>query len=278
MEIINDIAAMRDWAAQTRRTGQSMALVPTMGYFHEGHLSLMRFAAERADHLVVSLFVNPIQFGAGEDLERYPRDRRRDSQLAADAGVDLLFCPEATAMYPAGFCTTVSVAGVSAGLCGRFRPGHFAGVATVLSKLFNIVQPDLAVFGEKDFQQLAVIRALVRDLNWNLEVIGHPIVREADGLAMSSRNVYLDQEQRGRALVLSRALAHARRRVEQGERRVAVLVAELAAMIDEAGLQREYVEFVDQLKLEPMITVEPGTVLALAARCGATRLIDNCLL
>jgi pantoate--beta-alanine ligase len=276
METITQPAEMSAWSEQTRRTGQSIALVPTMGFFHEGHLSLMRFAAARADRLVVSLFVNPIQFAPGEDLERYPRARERDAALAAANGADILFCPEPAAMYPRDFRTTVTVAGISEGLCGRSRPGHFAGVATVLAKLFNLVQPDRAVFGEKDFQQLAVIRTLVRDLNWNIEILGHPIVREPDGLAMSSRNVYLNKDERQAALALPLSLEHARHRVGQGERRPEVLRGEINAILAAAGLRPEYIEFVDELSLQPVALVGEGTVLALAARSGATRLIDNC--
>ena len=278
MQIITELTAMRTWSRQARLSGKTIALVPTMGYFHEGHLSLMRSAARRADLVVVSLFVNPIQFGAGEDLERYPRDMQRDSQLAAQAGVDILFSPEAGEMYPPNFSTTVTVAGVSQGLCGRSRPGHFNGVATVLSKLFNLILPHQGVFGEKDFQQLAVIRALVRDLEWDIEIIGHPIVREEDGLAMSSRNVYLDSEERRRALAIPRSLEHARRQVEQGQRRVDLLHREVVHLLEEAGLVPEYVEFVDEMSLTPLKMVESGTIMALAARCGTTRLIDNCRL
>lgn len=277
MEIITMPAAMRAWTEQARRDGQTIALVPTMGYFHEGHLCLMRFAAARAQRLVVSLFVNPTQFAPGEDLANYPRDRQRDAELAATCGADVLFCPEPAVMYPPDFRTTVTVAGISEGLCGRSRPTHFAGVATVLTKLFNIIRPHKAVFGEKDFQQLAVIRALVRDLNWELEVLGHPIVREADGLAMSSRNVYLTAADRQAALVLPRSLEHARSRVRGGENNPEILRAEIAALLQQAGLQWEYIEFVDPDTLAPVATVTPaGTVLALAARSGKTRLLDNC--
>ncbi|MDF1614994.1 pantoate--beta-alanine ligase [Desulfurivibrio dismutans] len=277
MEIITQFEAMRDWAQRRRREGRTIALVPTMGYFHEGHLSLMRLAATRTPHVVVSLFVNPTQFAPGEDLEDYPRDQQRDAALAADCGVEVLFCPDPSAMYPPDFRTMVTVTGLSSEvLCGRSRPTHFTGVATVLTKLFNLVQPHQAVFGEKDFQQLAVIRALVRDLNWDLEVVGHPIVREADGLAMSSRNVYLNQEQRQAALALPRSLALARNQVAGGEHNPAVLRSELAAMLEAAGLKWEYIEFVDAATLAPVKQVASGTVLAVAARSGKTRLIDNC--
>ena len=276
MEIITQPDAMRAWTRQARMDGQTIALVPTMGYFHAGHLSLMRFAAARAQRLVVSLFVNPTQFAPGEDLESYPRDRQRDTELAADCGVDVLFCPEPEVMYPPDFRTTVTVAGVSEGLCGRSRPTHFAGVATVLAKLFNIIGPHKAVFGEKDFQQLAVIRTLVRDLNWDIEILGHPTVREPDGLAMSSRNAYLGRQERQAALALPRSLEHARRRVAAGERDPGVLREEIAAMLERAGLKWEYIEFVDPDTLVPVASIAPATVLAVAARSGRTRLIDNC--
>lgn len=277
MEIITDLEPMRAWAEQARQRGETIALVPTMGYFHEGHLDLMRFAGARARRLVVSLFVNPKQFAPGEDLEDYPRDRQRDAQLAAECGVEALFCPEPAAMYPPDFRTSVTVGGLSSEvLCGRSRPIHFTGVATVLTKLFNLIRPHLAVFGEKDFQQLAVIRALVRDLNWDLEVVGHPIVREADGLAMSSRNVYLNQPQRQAALALPRALEQARKLVAGGEKNPASLRQHLAAGLEQAGLKWEYIEFVHPDTLAAVEEVTPGTVLALAARSGKTRLIDNC--
>ncbi|ADH85425.1 pantoate--beta-alanine ligase [Desulfurivibrio alkaliphilus] len=279
MEIITQLEAMRGWAERRRREGGRIALVPTMGYFHEGHLHLMRLAATQARHVVVSLFVNPIQFAPGEDLADYPRDRQRDADLAADCGVEVLFCPEPEAMYPPTFRTSVTVTGLSSEvLCGRSRPTHFTGVATVLTKLFNLIRPHKAIFGEKDFQQLAVIRALVRDLNWDLEVVGHPIVREADGLAMSSRNVYMTKEQRQAALALPRALEEARRMVAAGETNPEGLRRQLAAGLEQAGLKWEYIEFVDPDSLAAAESITPGTVLALAARSGKTRLIDNCRL
>ncbi|TBV83278.1 MAG: pantoate--beta-alanine ligase [Desulfobulbaceae bacterium] len=276
MQIITNPVEMRAWSERTRRAGQKLALVPTMGYFHEGHLSLMRFAVARADSLVVSIFVNPIQFAAGEDLKSYPSNRQRDRKLATTNGVNILFCPDLALMYPENFQTTVTVTGVSDSLCGRSRPGHFAGVATVVAKLFNIVRPDLAIFGEKDFQQLAVIRTLVRDLNLDIVILGHPIVREADGLAMSSRNIYLSSQQRQAAPALAHSLKHAGSMVKRGERRPDVLRPKVAAILTSAGLEPEYIEFVDESNLKPVTAVGINTILALAAHCGSTRLIDNC--
>ncbi len=275
MEIVKPPEEMSAWSERQRAAGRSIALVPTMGCFHAGHLSLMREAARRADLVVVSLFVNPIQFGAGEDLARYPRNLERDAELAAGQGVVVLFAPEAAAMYPSGFQSKISVAGVSEGLCGRSRPGHFDGVATVVAKLFNIVRPRAALFGRKDLQQLAVIRAMVRDLNWPIEIVEHPVVRETDGLAMSSRNTYLSPEERVSARSLSVALGHVRQRVAAGELDPAVLRAEAEAILQQAGVIPEYLEFVEAATLAPAAMVGPDTVLALAAQVGKTRLIDN---
>ena len=211
METITDVIEMQERCLAHRKEGRRLAFVPTMGYLHEGHLSLLRAGRERGDILVLSIFVNPTQFGVNEDLDAYPRDLERDSDLARSAGVDLLFTPSAASMYPAGYATYVDVGGLTETLCGASRPGHFRGVTTVVTKLFSIVQPHLALFGQKDFQQLAVIRRMTLDLNLPVEIVGMPIVREPDGLAMSSRNVYLSQEEHRQALALSRALATARR-------------------------------------------------------------------
>ena len=276
MEIIRTPVAMTAWANRMIAAGDSIALVPTMGYFHAGHLSLMRRAKGLAKQVVVSLFVNPIQFGPQEDLSRYPRDFERDAALAQGEGVDVLFAPEAAAMYPEGSRTRVTVSGLTSGLCGGSRPGHFEGVTTVVAKLFHLVKPQFAVFGRKDFQQLAVIRRMTADLNWDIEIIGHPIVREADGLAMSSRNVYLSPEERQSALGLSRALRHARQRAGDGLTDAAVLTREVREMLAAApGIAVEYVECVDEATLAPCPRLAPGVVLAIAARVGTTRLIDN---
>jgi pantoate--beta-alanine ligase len=238
----------------------------------------MRRAGESADQVVVSLFVNPTQFGPKEDLAAYPRDFARDQELAAGVGADVLFAPEPEAIYPTGFNTTVTVGEELTGqLCGADRPGHFAGVATVVSKLFNIVRPDLAVFGEKDFQQLAVIRRMTEDLNLGVEIIGHPIIREQDGLAMSSRNTYLQEDEREAALSLSRALAMARTMAADGERDAERLAAVLREFIlSFPGTEPDYISFVNQFDLQPVELVDKNTVLALAVKInGRVRLIDN---
>ncbi len=276
MEIIHTPREMTAWANRTRAAAETIALVPTMGAFHDGHLALMRAAAQRADRLVVSLFVNPIQFGASEDLDRYPRNLKRDAELAAAQGTDILFAPAAEAMYPRGFATKVGVAGLTDTLCGASRPGHFDGVTTVVAKLFNLVKPQVAVFGEKDFQQLAVIRRMVADLAWDIDVVGHPIVREADGLAMSSRNVYLAPEERQAALGLSRALAHARQRVAAGETDTERLLAGVRqALLARPGVTIDYLSVVHGQSLVAQERIDADSVLLVAALVGTTRLIDN---
>lgn len=277
MNIFQDPGEMHAWARKQTLSGKTIALVPTMGFFHEGHLSLMRLAAVRYDLVVVSLFVNPTQFGPNEDLDRYPRDFERDMALVQGEKVAAVFAPTAEKMYPPGFQTEVQVRTVSTHLCGRSRPLHFAGVTTVVSKLFNILQPDAAVFGEKDFQQLAVIRRMVSDMNIPVKIIGHPIVREADGLAMSSRNTNLDPANRAAALSLSSALGLAREMANRGQTSVAELNAALEAHIRSfPGTAIDYVSFVDCDSLEPVTTVDERTVLALAVHIdGKVRLIDN---
>lgn len=270
---------MRDWSRACRQSGRSIGLVPTMGFFHDGHLHLMRKARELADRVVVSLFVNPIQFGPGEDLARYPRNPDRDRELAERNGVDVLFAPAAPVMYPEPPATRITVARLTAGLCGRSRPGHFDGVCTVVGKLFNIISPDLAVFGSKDFQQLAVIRRMTTDLNWGIKIVEHPIVRESDGLAMSSRNSYLSGSERASAACLYRAIVRARELAAAGEGEVARLLAEVEKIITiHDNLRIEYAEIVEVTSLEPQLRVGPDSLLALAVRVGATRLIDNALL
>ncbi|WP_420208302.1 pantoate--beta-alanine ligase [Candidatus Electronema sp. JC] len=278
MQIIRHPAEMTAWAKEQAKAGRRIGLVPTMGFFHEGHISLMRRAGQLADQVAVSLFVNPTQFGPQEDLAAYPRDFERDCAMAEAAGVTALFAPEAAEMYPAGFSTTVTVGAELTGhLCGASRPGHFAGVATVVCKLFSIVRPDLAVFGEKDFQQLAVIRRMNADLNLGVEIVTHPIVREADGLAMSSRNTYLAPQQREAALSLSRALALARKMAAAGERSAERLTAALLDFIHafpETAV--DYISFVHQDSLQPAVEIDSQTVLALAVQIGGkVRLIDN---
>jgi pantoate--beta-alanine ligase len=266
---------MRRLARELGRQGR-IGLVPTMGSLHEGHLALVRFARRHCDSVVVSVFVNPLQFGPTEDFGRYPRDFRRDRALLAAAGVDVVFHPDVKAMYPAGFATSVEVERLSRGLCGRSRPGHFRGVVTVVSKLFNIVRPDVAVFGQKDAQQAFIIRRMARDLGYDLRVFVVPTVREPDGLALSSRNVYLTPAQRSDAPVLHRSLALARRMVRNGERSAARIRAAMRGMIvRESGGRVDYVEIVDTSDLAPVRIVRGEALIALAVFFGRTRLIDN---
>jgi pantoate--beta-alanine ligase len=259
-----------------RRDGARIGLVPTMGYLHEGHLSLVDRARELAERVVVTIFVNPLQFGPGEDYERYPRGLKRDGRLLDGRGADLLFTPDREQMFPRGAPSVLVTPGpMGERLCGAFRPGHFAGVLTVVAKLFNVVAPDVAVFGRKDFQQGVLIRAMVRDLAWPIAIELAPIVREADGLAMSSRNGYLSVAERRQALSLSRGLARAQEAFRGGERRPGELRALVRRELGAAGLEPQYVELVDPTGLEPVERAEAGHVLALAAYVGATRLIDN---
>lgn len=276
MQIIHPLADMTRWSEDVLFRGETIALVPTMGYFHEGHLSLMRLAGRLADHVVVSLFVNSIQFAPGEDLDRYPRDLENDTRLAANENVDVLFVPSDSEMYENGGATRVRVEGITAVLCGRQRPSHFEGVTTVVAKLFNITKPHFAVFGEKDFQQLAVIRRMTRDLNWNIDIVGHPIVRESDGLAMSSRNAYLSGEERQSACCLYRAIEQARASFAAGVRDAARLQAEVRdTLLANPDVSIDYIALVDQHSLAEREEADAGTVLALAVRVGTTRLIDN---
>jgi pantoate--beta-alanine ligase len=279
MKIINSIVHMQALAIAPEREGRRIAFVPTMGYLHEGHASLLREGRKRGDVLVLSIFVNPIQFGKNEDLDSYPRNMDRDCQIAEACGVDVVFIPTAAGMYPAGFQTGVTVRDISQPLCGASRPGHFDGVATVVAKLFNIVRPDVALFGRKDYQQLAVIRRMTADLNMPVEIVGMPIVREADGLAMSSRNAYLSPDERQSALCLFRAVTRARELFAAGERSVAVLTGETRAVIEqEAAAAVDYVEFRDGATLNEREIADSSTLLALAVKIGNTRLIDNTVL
>ncbi|QRG69945.1 pantoate--beta-alanine ligase [Brevibacillus choshinensis] len=277
LEQISTIAEMRVHIKEARRQGKTIGMVPTMGYLHEGHLSLARAAKENCDVVVMSIFVNPLQFGPNEDFERYPRDIERDRELARSAGVDFLFTPEVSEMYPKPMLTNVSVSHVTELLCGKSRPGHFDGVATVVTKLFQIVQPDYAFFGQKDAQQVAVVSQMVADLSMPVQIVPCPIVREADGLAMSSRNVYLTPEEREEALVLSRSLKQAEAWLYEG---VALrdIQERMIAMISEMPLAAiEYVEVLRYPDLVPVEQPTPGEsiIVALAVRFGKTRLIDN---
>lgn len=279
MEVIQPLAEMTGWSKKMAGCGKTIALVPTMGYFHEGHLRLMRLAVAKADTVVASLFVNAMQFGPREDLEKYPRDFDRDRELAAKEGVDVLFVPAAEEMYPPGYSTRVRVDHLTATLCGRQRPGHFEGVTTVVAKLFHIVKPHMAIFGAKDFQQLAVIRKMVKDLDWDIDIIGHSIVRDLDGLAMSSRNVFLAPEERQKALSLYRAIEHARSRVGEGLTDAGRLMEEIRdILLASAGVSIDYVSIVDNESLAAKNTIDKKSVLALAVQVGNTRLIDNCYL
>jgi pantoate--beta-alanine ligase len=279
MKIITTIPEMQTLARSLKREGKTIAFVPTMGFLHAGHASLLDEGRRRGDILVLSIFVNPIQFGRNEDLDRYPRDMERDSRIARECGVDIIFMPEASEMYPRGFQTSVNVRDLSLPLCGESRPGHFDGVATVVAKLFNIVMPDLAFFGRKDFQQLAVIARMAADLSIPVAVIGMPIIREADGLAMSSRNAYLSPEERRSALSLSRALDLVRSRYTAGETSVQTLRNEALALIAGEPLARiDYLDFRNSATLEPVTEAADTTLVALAVKIGTTRLIDNIVL
>lgn len=279
MEIIRTPDEMQRWADSMRASGEKIALVPTMGFLHEGHLTLMREGRNRAGALVASIFVNPTQFGPNEDFGRYPRNFERDCELMETVPVDVVFAPEPSSMYAPDSQTWVEATEVTKGLCGPRRPGHFRGVATVVAKLFNIVKPHIAVFGEKDFQQLRTIQRMVTDLNFDIEIVPVPIVREKDGLAMSSRNAYLSPEERERALSLSLALRAARDRYRKGACCAEELeyVAKCVLKRTE-GVEIEYVEAVDAATLETTSATDCPILLAIAARVGKTRLIDNIVL
>ena len=278
MRIIESIAEMQQAAEGWRCDGKRIGLVPTMGYLHEGHLELMRSLRPQCDVLVISIFVNPAQFAPNEDFERYPRDLERDIRLASAVGVDIGFMPQVAEIYPEGYQTYVTVTEVAAPLCGRSRPIFFRGVATVVAKLFHMVKPHVAVFGEKDFQQLVTVRRMVRDLNMEIEIIGHPTVREADGLAMSSRNAYLTPEQRQKAVRLNQSLRRAQALVQGGEQAGEVILNKVREVLDEDNDVRiDYAELCDPATLQPVTRVEGPTLLALAVHVGVARLIDNAI-
>jgi pantoate--beta-alanine ligase len=273
---IDTIGALRAELDAARRRGATIGFVPTMGSLHEGHLALIRSARAQNNVVVVSIFGNPTQFDVAEDLENYPRNLTRDLRLAQSAGADMVLTPRAAEMYPKGFATWVEVEGLTEGLCGASRPGHFRGVCTVVAKLFNICRPDRAYFGEKDAQQLAVIRKMVRDLDMRLEIIGCPTVREPDGLAMSSRNARLSAEERAQAPVLYRALSAAGTAIENGERDAARIKAGICSQLADAGLGTiDYVEIVNAADLTPVETIAGRCLIALAMFFGSVRLIDN---
>ena len=275
VQIIRDISSLRQAIFTLRRGGGRIALVPTMGALHDGHLSLVREAKRHADHVVTSIFVNPMQFGPKEDLAAYPRQEAQDAALLENEGVAVLWAPHVEEIYPDGFSTTVSVSGISEGLCGDVRPGHFDGVATVVAKLFNQVQPDVALFGEKDYQQLGVIRRFVMDLDMPIEIVGVPTMRAEDGLALSSRNAYLSDDERSRAAELPRAMREAITAMEAG-RAVGDALDALRARITAAGFGSiDYAELRDAVSLELMAILDRPARLLVAARMGTTRLIDN---
>ena len=279
MRVIESAAEMQGEAECARRRGAIVGLVPTMGFFHEGHLSLMRRARSECDLVAVSLFVNPTQFGPGEDLAAYPRDFERDCELARGEGVDVMFAPQAAEMYTGDHSTFIDVEGVSAHLCGASRPGHFRGVATVVGKLFLIAKPHRTYFGLKDYQQVRVIETMIRDLNFDVELVRCPIVREPDGLAMSSRNAYLSREERAAATVLRRSLQDAGRLIAAGEREAKVVASRLRENIEVEPLARiDYADVVDANSLQPLPRIGDGVLLAVAVRFGRARLIDNLLI
>lgn len=276
MQIATTIKEVRTQVKAWKKEGCSVGFVPTMGYLHEGHGSLISRARAENDKVVVSIFVNPMQFGPGEDLESYPRDLDKDSAYCESLGADLIFHPEPEEMYTDGFCSYVDMSVLTEELCGLSRPVHFRGVCTVVNKLFNIVQPDRAYFGQKDAQQLAIIKRMVQDLNMDLEIIGCPIVREEDGLAKSSRNTYLSAEERQAALVLSRAVKLGQELVATGETDAKKIVSKMSALIEEEPLARiDYVKAVDGLTMQQIDTVKAPMLVALAVYIGKTRLIDN---
>ncbi len=276
MELVRTIAEVRDAVARARRGGATVGLVPTMGFLHEGHLSLLDRCRELTQYVVMSVYVNPLQFGHGEDFDSYPRDLRRDAQAAESHGVQLVFAPDDRELYPTEQSVVVMPRRLADRLCGLSRPGHFEGVLTVVSKLFAIVQPDVSVFGQKDFQQAVLIQRMVTDLNMPVRVVVAPTVREADGLAMSSRNEYLSKGERQSALGLSRALAEAVAAFRAGARDAALLRSRILSRLEEAGgLEVEYAELVSADELDAVRGADEATVVALAARVGETRLIDN---
>jgi pantoate--beta-alanine ligase len=276
MDVITSVHQMKRYSAQARALNKRIAFVPTMGFLHEGHLSLMREGKKRGDILIVSIFVNPTQFGPSEDFEKYPRDFDRDIRMAERVGVDVLIAPEAREMYPSDHQTFIRVTEVTRGLCGKSRPTHFQGVATVVAMLFNIVRPHVALFGEKDYQQLITIQQMVKDLQMDVEVVGMPTVREPDGLAMSSRNSYLKPDERKAALSLHRSLECAREWISKGEDRARSLTKEVSEVIQSEPLVKmDYVEVCDARTLEPVDRIDRDVVIAVAAYVGKVRLIDN---
>ncbi len=278
MEVINTVAELKEKVRAWKLKGDSIGLVPTMGYLHQGHMSLVKEAVTQNDHVIISIFVNPIQFGVNEDLDCYPRNIERDTQLCKDAGVDVIFFPSVEEMYPQGFSSFVDMSHVTETLCGASRPGHFRGVCTVVMKLFNISGADNAYFGQKDAQQLAVIKRMAKDFNMNVNVVGLPIVREKDGLAMSSRNSYLSEGERVAALCLSASLQEAFKSVQQGNN-VHSLKQQIHQTIASEPLAKiDYIEIVNSETMQPIEQIETSALCAIAVFIGKTRLIDNIIL
>jgi len=276
MDIIYSIKDLKEEIKKWKNEGLSVGLVPTMGYLHEGHASLIKRASKENDKVVVSIFVNPIQFGPNEDFERYPRDINRDSKVVEECGGNIIFNPSPSEMYKENFSTYVDVEGLTEGLCGAKRPGHFRGVCTVVTKLFNIVQPDKAYFGEKDAQQLAVIKRMVRDLDMPIEIVSCPIIREEDGLAKSSRNSYLSPEERKAALILYKSLESAKTALNEGERDALKIKDIIIDKLNSEPMAKiDYVEVVDSLSLKPVSYIKSDVLVAIAVFIGKTRLIDN---
>ncbi|MCE5242376.1 MAG: pantoate--beta-alanine ligase [Syntrophobacteraceae bacterium] len=279
MRIIESITEMQQQADAWRREEKRIGLVPTLGYLHAGHQKLMEAARKHADVVVMSVFVNPTQFVQGEDFELYPRDLDHDARLGNEVGVDVIFAPQVAEMYPDGYQTHVEVTRITLPLCGRHRPGHFRGVTTVVTKLFNIVKPHIAVFGEKDFQQLAVVRRMVRDLSMDVKILSHPIVRETDGLAMSSRNTLLTPEEREQALLINRSLREAQALVAGGVRSAEEILDRVRSRVSAGkGMNVDYIELRDPESFEEVARISGPALLAMAVRIGKTRLIDNCVL
>jgi pantoate--beta-alanine ligase len=276
MKVVTTIDEARQHVKSWRQNGESIGLVPTMGYLHEGHQSLMAAAKKANQKVIVTIFVNPIQFGPNEDLASYPRDLERDKNACQQMGVDLIFCPSDNEMYDANFSSYVNVDGLTDALCGKKRPGHFKGVCTVVTKLFNITQPDRAYFGQKDAQQLAVIKRMVKDLNIDIDIIGCPIVREGDGLAKSSRNSYLSESERAAAVCLFQSIECAKQMIQAGEKSVASILMAMQKMINAQPLAKiDYIEFVDFATLTAVDSLNQDSLCALAVYIGKTRLIDN---
>lgn len=279
MRILNTITEVKEFVNSKKSEGKTIGLVPTMGYLHEGHASLIKKSASENDTTIVSVFVNPTQFGPNEDLDKYPRDIENDMAVAENAGAEVIFHPAPSEMYPSGYSSYVNVENLTSNLCGKSRPTHFRGVTTVVSKLFNITQADKAYFGQKDAQQLAVIKRMVKDLNFNIEIVPCPIIREESGLAKSSRNVYLSNEEKEQALVLNRSLKEAERLFAEGERSAGVIIKKIRDIIESSPLAKiDYVEITDFETIQPIAEINCEALVALAVKFGNTRLIDNTIL